>query len=442
MIEFFDYGNTDQLYNYKILVYPNITFQKALEKDSFIVVLTNTIKELNYMRNDIHFTVLVPHKTPSLDFYNVDQIIMPIPSYPPIMRTHFDFFTFNKLFDWDYTDFDIIYSHLPEHTLNLASFFSNYTNISPEYIGYCHWFEIDENSSYSDRMFLNNISGILRMKECGVNSIWLKDLISDKVMELFSRDILYKFRKIVQPHYLGIDSINTEDTKYEPKTILFNHRASSYTGWSWFIQTMDNLWKQRQDFKVYTTLENLDRPYLQRKKLPDRSSYIKFLKSIYIGVGCFEKYSAWSISTTDGLSQGVPYLLPKDYCYPEMLGNGYPLFYNGRNDFEMKLNDLLDNTDLRDKANDYIKPLLPDFQWSNRISKWFNGWDIFDLPEGQKNETYDKLIDYIRSRGEVTKKELIKFLGWGRNFSFTKHRNSLRQHPNIKLTKNAYIWKN
>ena len=37
----------DREYPYKILVYPNITYQKDLEKDSYVVVLHNVIKELN-----------------------------------------------------------------------------------------------------------------------------------------------------------------------------------------------------------------------------------------------------------------------------------------------------------------------------------------------------------------------------------------------------------
>ena len=36
-------------------------------------------------------------------------------------------------------DYDIVYSHLPEHTLQLKNLFFNSTNIDPKFIGYCHW---------------------------------------------------------------------------------------------------------------------------------------------------------------------------------------------------------------------------------------------------------------------------------------------------------------
>ena len=35
-----------------------------------------------------------------------------------------------------------------------------------------------------------------------------------------------------------------------------------------------------------------------------------------------------AMGSTDGLSRGLPYILPKSLCYPEMVGNDYSLFYN------------------------------------------------------------------------------------------------------------------
>ena len=36
--------DSDKEYPYKILVYPNITYMRDLEKDSYVVVLRNVIK--------------------------------------------------------------------------------------------------------------------------------------------------------------------------------------------------------------------------------------------------------------------------------------------------------------------------------------------------------------------------------------------------------------
>ena len=44
ILKFTESAYIDKTYDYKILVYPNITFQKDLEKDSYVVVLGNIIK--------------------------------------------------------------------------------------------------------------------------------------------------------------------------------------------------------------------------------------------------------------------------------------------------------------------------------------------------------------------------------------------------------------
>ena len=77
-------------YKYRGLVYPNETFQKDLEKDSYVVVLRNVIKELNKVRDDIHWTILTSKHVKSLQFENTEQLIINLPSYPNKMRTHFN----------------------------------------------------------------------------------------------------------------------------------------------------------------------------------------------------------------------------------------------------------------------------------------------------------------------------------------------------------------
>ena len=84
---------------------------------------------------------------------------------------------------------------------------------------------------------------------------------------------------------------------------------------------------------------------------------------MHMGIGCFQKYSAWSISTTDGLSQGVPYILPNGMCYPEMVGEQYPLLYkaNDSQSFKDMIESVLDVKYMRDKANSYLEPKLEGF---------------------------------------------------------------------------------
>ena len=76
----------DKEYKYKVLVYPNITYMRDLEKDSYVVVLRNVIKELNKVRDDIHWTILSPWEVRSLIFPNTTQLPIELPSYPNAMR--------------------------------------------------------------------------------------------------------------------------------------------------------------------------------------------------------------------------------------------------------------------------------------------------------------------------------------------------------------------
>ena len=434
--------DSDKEYPYKILVYPNITYMRDLEKDSYVVVLRNVIKELNKLRDDIHWTIMSPGDIKSLTFENTTQIPINLPSYPNAMRCHFNYNEIKANLRWKHTDYDVLYSHLPEHTLNMSNLLENDTNISPKYVGYCHWYEVDENTNYGKRMLMDNYNGMLEMEECGVNSIWLKELVLEKAKKYYNDDIISKLDKIIQPHYLGIDKINNVEVPTKKKTIIFNHRDNYYTGWTWFIDRIDELYKQRQDFTVYTTLADLDRPYAKRVKISDRDEYLDFIRSMHVGVGTFQKYSAWSISTTDSLSMGVPYILPNKLCYPEMVGKEYPLLYNGKDEFLQKINGALDGDGSVDKAKTYLKTKIQEFPWASRVPDWFGGWnfltpDSFDMI-GDKSESYNKIVDFIHKKKSVTKKEILDFLGWGVRISFSPYRNRLRTEPTIRFTKNRY----
>jgi hypothetical protein len=349
-----------------------------------------------------------------------------------MMRCHFDVEKLKEILDWRTFDYDFIFSNLPEHTTQLANFFCNNTNINPTIFGYLHWIETKDSVSQAKHMFNHNISGILEMQRCGLNSQWLKDYILKNAKEIYSVSTVRKLDSILEVCYLGVDSILDKKVKKIPKSIIFNHRASSYTGSDNFLANMDKLYKVRQDFKVYTTMLDVNKPYVEKLNLDDRQSYLDTLAMMSIGVGAFRSYSAWSISTTDGLAMGVPYLLPNNLCYPEMLGDDYPYFYNSDAEFLAKMNDMLDNpTELNIN--------LDSFLWNKRIEKWFNNFDILN-DYGRTvscTESYLRMFDYIKEKGYVTKKDLTKYMGWGVNISLTPYRNRLRQ-DGIKFTVDGY----
>ena len=102
----FRFDTNDKEVKYKILVYPNITFQQDLEKDSYVVVLGNIIKEMNKIRDDLDWTILSPELIPSLQFDNTEQLIVPQLTYPNSMRMSFPFKEVLKAVDWKNSDYD------------------------------------------------------------------------------------------------------------------------------------------------------------------------------------------------------------------------------------------------------------------------------------------------------------------------------------------------
>lgn len=442
MSEFFEVESSKE-YLYKAIVWPNWTFQEDLNKDSFTIVFRNIIDSLREKK--IHWTILVPKKVSMLRDIDVEQIVYDTPSYPNSMRCDFQVKQILNIIDWKHKDFDFIYCHCPEHANNLINLFYNVTDTNPIPIfGYCHWYEIAQNTAYSKTMFNNNIIGTLNMKECGVNSKWLKELIINEAKETFTEKIVDKLRDIIQPHYLGVDKTDWSDRERIPNSILFNHRDNEYTGYNWFIEQMDELYKNRKDFVVYVTTAEPVRPYMKKVVLNDRSEYLKFIRSMKVGVGCFQKYSAWSISVTDGLSQLVPYILPDKMCYPEMLGSSYPLYY--KNDVQFKenlikiLDDDLTNYEL---AINEIKIKLNEFSWKGRIEKWFDNWNIFNdnnFPVISETESYKNIIMFLKRSSITSKNDILKHLGWGVRISWNLYRNRLRKEKNVKFTKDGYEW--
>ena len=57
----------------RILVYPNITFSKDLEQDSYVQVMKKLIFELSKVRDDLYWYIISPEKIKGLQFDNVYQ---------------------------------------------------------------------------------------------------------------------------------------------------------------------------------------------------------------------------------------------------------------------------------------------------------------------------------------------------------------------------------
>jgi len=441
---FIDTKDVDKEYGYNILVYPNITYQKDLEKDSYVVVLCNIIKELNKIRDDIYWTIISPRQIDSLDFDNTEQIILPLPSYPNAMRTHFDFKTIIREIDWKKKHYDIVYTHLPEHALQLKNLLYNNTNINPSFIGYTHWTEFPEITNYEMTMMDVNLLGILEMERCGINTQGQKNLIIKNAKTHFNNVVVNKLDEILKPQYLGWEIPKYDKQSSDKKIIVYNHRPHTYKNWPWVLKQMDKLWEQRQDFELWVPLADTpEREYMTNDKY-DRVGYFSKLSSCYVGICAKQKYGGWAISATDGMSVGVPYMFSDDDYYHELAGDAG--IYYDEDAFVDKLDNLLDIPDVRDEWSVKSLERFNQGKWETAINQ-FNDMlndTINNLPTIGETDSYKRILDFIHKKKSVSKADILDYLNWGVRISFTSYRNRLRKEKTIKFTKDRYEvkWKN
>jgi len=430
----------DKEYKYNILVYPNITYQKDLEKDSYVVVLGNIIRELNKIRDDLYWTILSPRQIDSLDFDNTEQIILPLPSYPNAMRTHFDFKTIIREIDWKKKDYDIVWTHLPEHALQLKNLLYNNTNINPLFIGYTHWTEFPEITNYEMTMMDVNFLGLLEMERCGINTQGQKELILKNAKKSLNKESLIRLEEKIVPNYLGWEIPKYEKQTSNKKIIVFNHRPHKYKNYDWFLKQMDRLWEHRQDFEVWVPLtDSVTKPYMTNDKY-DRFGYFSKLSSCYIGISCKQRYGGWAVSATDGMSVGVPYMFSDDGYYHE-LADDAGIYYKDEDEFFNKLNNILDDKELRDEWSGKSLERFEQGKWEIAIHQFNNMLNkMIDKLPMIKNETdsYKKILDFIHKKKSVSKEDILDYLNWGVRISFTSYRNRLRNEPTIKFTKDRY----
>jgi len=449
-------------YKYRVLVYPNITKKyNEIMKDSYIVLIPKVLSAITKINPSVHFTILNPIHMFELDeMRNVKQLIynQKFSSNNNEMRTSFFFDggVFMDVLNYEENDFDMVYSHLPEHTLQISNLLFNQTHSVPKIIGYSHWF--DFNNASVKNMSIQNFAGLLEMETCGVNSQWLKDEVIKQSKKYFNDKVVSKLENIIQPHQLGVDEIDfKEPTNPKIKTIAFNHRGQSYMGFNWFVSSMEKLWKIRKDFRVVTFQKDADcskyewADYQKPQSLKKREDYFIKLQSCFIGVGCFDGSkgsggASWSIGVTDGLSLGVPYVLPNKYVWPKLMGDDYPLLFEHKNEdsFITMISNVMDDKKLYNSARNKFKPILKKMVWNKQVKNWLDWDSLFDANTfpmvGSDTKTYNDVLNIIKKRKRVSKKQLIGELNWGKQFKFGRYRNRLRLDSNIRFTSDGYEW--
>ena len=430
----------------RVLIYPNITFQEDLEKDSYIQVIKNQIKLLNEIRDDLWFYLILTKPMESLQFDNVTQLYSNLPTYPPTMRSHFEVPLIQKMLN-ERIDIDLVMTHLPEHAHALKSVLYNVTHHIPPFMGYCHWFDVKEVVAWPKDSFLQNITGLLEYKKCYLNTQYQKNLVLNQAANTFNSSIITELDKILTPQHLGVKENDiVENINNSPeKIIVFNHRPDTYKHFKQFISLCDSLWEKRKDFKVWVPLlDKSDREYVLTDS-GDKNFYYNFLQRTCVGFSPKQKYGGWSVSTTDGMMNGVPYIMYDAGYYHELYEEGD--FFSNDIEAEKLLNKYLDDSEYRNsKAKESLEWIKNNLIYKDEMKEMSNYMDdlISQQKTIQKGNRLNDIIQHIRKNGSITKSKLMLWLNWGRGIKWSPYRLALLNHPNIYDVNDGeptYFWK-
>ena len=287
---------------------------------------------------------------------------------------------------------------------------------------------------------------MLEYDRCYLNTQYQKELILNQSKETFNDKTIERLDDILTVQHLGVDVDDIIDNINESpeKIIVFNHRPDTYKHFKQFIALTDKLWETRKDFKVWVPL--LDKPnreYVITDK-GDKNFYYNKLKTCCVGFSPKQTYGGWSVATTDGMMNGVPYIMYNDTYYKEL--NSSADFFTTDEEALTLLNSYLD-TEVRNiqaqKSVDYLRKNLIYIDKMMEMSTYMDSLLSKQKVMGDSDKLKD-IINFIRDNKSVTKKELIEWVGWGRGIKWTPYRRALMKHPNIFDVVDSepkYVWK-
>lgn len=325
----------------KVLVVPNITNLKNIEKDSFIDVIYNHITALS-KKGNYFFHLILPKPVSKLNLPNVKTHLVDISGNIISMRVLFPKEIISLLKDLDY---DIVYSHMPDW-FQVARF--SKTPI----IGYSHWFEM-ESCNAEDRLsrmrnLLISLISVSRMKVCFLNTQEQKDKILEEAKEVFNDDFIGVLDKKLQVWHLGVgeDKIVEKVSDEKENIIVFNHRCIANKNYLSFLKLMKEYRKRREDFTLWLPqLEGIPTERWMSNVKYDKEGYYKKLQSCKVGVQMRQTHYGWSVAATDCMMNGTPMIFQESGCYREI--DPTAQFFKYKKDLFDILDRMLDDVEYR-----------------------------------------------------------------------------------------------
>jgi hypothetical protein len=156
------------------------------------------------------------------------------------------------------------------------------------------------------------------------------------------------------------------------------------------------------------------------------------LQTSYIGYSPKQTYGGWSVATTDGMMNGVPYIMYDADYYRELWNEG--IFVKNDKELLDRLDYYLNNEYIRnDLSEDGLAHIRKRLVFKKEVEQMSEYIDelLKKLPIVKKSEKIKEMKKWIKRKGGISKKEIIERLNWGVGIKWTQYRRTLLTNPKI-----------
>jgi len=325
------------------------------QSDSNYQVMEKTVRWLPMC----HHYILVP-KNNSIpnNRENVTLVPFPYPGSVLYNRAFFDSKAFLEWFDPQKMDIDFVFCHQPELLYNIEGTL-HVARIAPtlKKFAFFHWVDcpqsipigdypegfwrLIEAVSLADKSFFHSPTAIEYLRS---------NFKKPKVVNGLNDE---EFAKKVTWMPLSIAGLPSKSEPFPlpkgKKVLVFPHRWNNTTGIERLIKYTEEL--DRDRFLVWVTDPDAMHPkagvpapsWMKVCNLPNGKQYRYLLEKAYATLTFVDDYATWNMAVQDGLTIGTPGLVYEHPAMPEILGEGYPLYFKNKETFLMQLKTVEDD---------------------------------------------------------------------------------------------------
>jgi len=453
----------------RVLCYFNISAAKNILCDSGLIQSAGMLEYILSQRKDYHFYLWIPNfismneisklkeKYPVFNSPNVTIVYTPITDVRRMTPYDFHFREMEKVANFWNTDYDVVFNGLPEYLENLSQLLSRNRQMDWGHCGKIpilnrlHWIMANDYVELpDDRIELKQAVGFL-MADMNLSLCDFTSKMADVMMKKWFPTHKYNIRTL----YNGIEfeKIRTEVKNPLLKTkdkirLLYPNRLQGFKNPIFMLESLIKLRQKRQDFELILTdptaeyctnnvlkngklinLVNENRDWITVKPVNGKD-YYRMIHSADVVLNT-SNYETFCLVIIEALACGKNVVVPSELTFEELISPNYPFIYkhNDKKDFIEKLELAISKRGSMEKEN--IK-YGEKYAWSNVGKSYL---DLFEeirqkyiMTPDYKTPDRERLLEEIKKRGRMSKKEIEKWLSPGAEKCWLKYRWYLLQN--------------